>query len=225
MIRLFMGYDGKEPIAYHVACHSVLSRSSHPVSMCPVALSQLDQVFQRVRDKQQATDFSFTRFLVPWLCGYEGWALFMDCDVLVLDDLIKLWELRDERYAVMVVKHDHQPRESTKFLGQVQTSYPKKNWSSVMLMNTARCRALTPDYVNTASGMDLHRFHWLNGEEEVGALPARWNHLVDYDPRLPVEELSLLHYTSGGPWFKGYEKCDYAQEWRAEYGRLREPLG
>jgi hypothetical protein len=122
-----------------------------------------------------------------------------------------------------VVKHQHEPKETTKFLGQMQTSYPMKNWSSVMLMNNARCRALTPEYVNSASGLELHRFRWLEDEELIGSLPARWNHLVDYDPPLPAAELSLLHYTSGGPWFPDYADCGYADLWRAELAHMTSP--
>ncbi|OAI57089.1 glycosyltransferase [Verrucomicrobiaceae bacterium SCGC AG-212-N21] len=223
MIRVFLGYDPREPAAYHVASHSILERSSQPVAIAPLALHQLGSVFKRQRDAKQATDFSFSRFLVPHLCGYEGWAIFMDCDILMLDDIAKLWALRDDRYAVQVVQHDHRPRESTKFLGQVQTSYPKKNWSSVMLMNGARCTALTPEYVNTASGLDLHRFNWLSSEDLVGALPHRWNHLVDYDPTLPLHEVSNLHFTIGGPWFPEYVNCSYAENWRAELEHMMSP--
>lgn len=224
MICAFLGYDAREAVAYHVASHSILMRSSLPVSITPLALHQLGDVFTRQRDAKQATDFSFSRFLVPHLCGYEGWAVFMDCDILMLDDIAKLWALRDDRYAVQVVQHDHQPRETTKFLGQVQTSYPKKNWSSVMLMNCARCTALTPAYVNTASGLDLHRFLWLQDEDLIGALPHRWNHLVDYDPELPLDEVSNLHFTIGGPWFGEYAQCGYAEAWRTELAQVMKPL-
>jgi hypothetical protein len=138
--------------------------------------------------------------------------------MLVLDDVAKLWALRDERYAVMVVKHDHRPRESVKFLGQPQTAYPKKNWSSVMLFNNARCRVLTPEYVNTATGLELHQFKWLPDEALIGALPGRWNHLVGYDP--PSRDVSLVHYTLGGPYFEEYRNCEYAEEWRRERDRM-----
>lgn len=221
VIRLFLGHDSRESVAWHVAAHSALSRASEPVSVAPVALSQLQKIFTRPPDTKQSTEFSFSRFLVPWMCAYEGWAIFMDCDVLVLDDIARLWALRDERYAVQVVKHDHQPRETVKFLGQPQTSYPKKNWSSVMLINCAKCTALTPEHVNTSSGLDLHRFNWLEGEHLVGEIPHRWNHLVDYDAELPLEEVSVLHYTSGGPWFPDYAGCGYAEEWRREASHLQ----
>jgi lipopolysaccharide biosynthesis glycosyltransferase len=225
MIRVHMGYDARETVSYHVASHSILTRSSEPVGIAPVALSQLGAAFTRVRDPKQSTDFSFSRFLVPQLCSFQGWAVFMDCDVLVLDDIAKLWALRDERYAVQVVKHDHQPQETRKFLGHVQTTYPKKNWSSVMLLNCARCTALTTNYVNTASGLDLHRFHWLEDDNLIGELPHRWNHLVDYDPERPIEDISVLHYTSGGPWFEPYAQCGYAEFWRQEAQAMLQPLG
>ena len=146
--------------------------------------------------------------------------MFMDCDMLVLDDIADLWVLRNERFAVQVVQHDHRPEDTTKFLDQPQTTYEKKNWSSVMLMNCARCAALTPEYVNTASGLDLHRFRWLGDDGLIGELPQRWNHLVDYDPPLAAEVISNLHFTNGGPWFDEYADCVYADLWFAERDRM-----
>jgi len=216
MIRVFVGYDPREAVAYNVLSHSINRRSSQPVTVAPVMLSQLGGIMTRERHPLQSTDFSFSRFLTPYLCDYDGWALFMDCDMLVLEDLAKLWELRDDKYAVMVVKHDHKPSEQKKFLDQAQTQYEKKNWSSVMLMNCAKCKALTPEYVNEASGLDLHRFHWLENDDLIGEIPHGWNHLVDYDPTVPASEVSNLHFTSGGPYFEDYIDCSYAAEWFAE---------
>jgi hypothetical protein len=132
--------------------------------------------------------------------------------MLMLDDIANLWRLRDERYAVMVVKHNHVPQETVKFLGEPQTKYEKKNWSSVMLFNNARCTALTEEYVNTASGLELHQFKWLGDDQLIGALPQRWNHLVGYDP--PRADAALVHFTLGGPYFEEYADCEYADEWR-----------
>jgi len=211
MIRIFIGYDPREAIAFSVLAHSIHVRASMPVSIAPLMLSQLGGALTRERHPLQSTDFAFSRFLTPYLSDYEGWSVFMDCDMLVLDDIARLWKLRDERYAVMVVKHDHKPRESSKFLGQPQTQYPKKNWSSVMLFNNARCRALSADYVNSASGLELHQFKWLADEGLIGELPHRWNHLVGYDA--PNRDVSLVHYTLGGPYFHEYTECEYAREW------------
>ena len=213
-IRIFIGYDDREAAAFSVLAHSIHSRSSEPVSITPLRLSELGGVYRRERNPLQSTDFSFSRFLTPWLCDFQGWAVFMDCDMLVLDDIAALWRLRDERFAVQVVKHVHVPREEVKFLGAVQTKYEKKNWSSVMLMNCARCTALTPDYVNRASGLELHQFKWLEGDHLIGELPHRWNHLVGYDA--PGSNASLVHYTIGGPYFEAYRDCEYAREWFAE---------
>ena len=214
MIRIFIGFDPRETVAYHVLAHSIQARASVPLAITPLALAQLGHVLTRARHPLQSTDFSFSRFLVPYLSGYAGWSLFMDCDMLMCDDVARLWLLRDARHAVQVVKHDHRPRESVKFLGAVQTAYAKKNWSSVMLFNNARCRALTPDYVNAASGLDLHQFRWLQSEEEIGALPQRWNHLVGYDD--PAVAISLAHFTIGGPYFAQFARGPLADAWRAE---------
>ena len=214
MLTVFIGFDPRETVAYHVLAHSIHARASQPVSIAPLMLSQLKGVLKRERHPLQSTDFSFSRFLTPWLGRYSGWSLFMDCDMLMLDDIARLWALRDERYAVMVVKHDHVPRETTKFLGEPQSKYEKKNWSSVMLFNNARCRALTPDYVNAASGLELHQFKWLGDDGLIGALPDRWNHLVGYNA--PRPDAALVHYTLGGPYFQQYADCEYAGEWQRE---------
>lgn len=214
MIRVFIGYDPREAVAFNVLAYSIQARASEPVSIAPLMLSQLKAVLKRERHPLQSTDFSFSRFLTPYLSDYSGWSVFMDCDMLVLDDIARLWKLREERYAVMVVKHDHVPKETVKFLGEPQTRYEKKNWSSVMLFNNARCRTLTPEYVNAASGLELHQFKWLESDGLIGALPDRWNHLVGYHS--PRRDASLVHYTLGGPYFPEYQDCEYATEWRAE---------
>jgi hypothetical protein len=141
MIPVYIGFDPREAIAYSVLAHSIHAYATQPVSIAPLMLNQLQGLLTRERHPLQSSDFSFSRFLTPSLSGYSGWSLFMDCDMLMLDDIAKLWAMRDERYAVMVVKHDHVPKEARKFLGEPQTKYEKKNWSSVMLFNNAKCRA------------------------------------------------------------------------------------
>jgi lipopolysaccharide biosynthesis glycosyltransferase len=218
MIRIFIGYDQREAAAFSVLSHSIHRRASQPVAIAPVMLSQLAGVYRREPNPLQSTEFSFSRFLTPWLCGYEGWAIFMDCDQLVLDDIAKLWAMRDERFAVQVVKHHHVPKEEVKFLGEKQSKYEKKNWSSVMLMNCARCRALTPEYVNSATGLQLHQFKWLESDALIGDIPSRWNHLVGYDA--PRTDAALVHYTTGGPYFDEYKDCEYSDEWRSELAHM-----
>jgi lipopolysaccharide biosynthesis glycosyltransferase len=220
MIRVFIGYDSHETVAFHVLAHSIHARASQPVTIAPLMLSQVSGIFTRERNNLQSTEFSFSRFLVPYLSGYEGWSMFCDCDMLMLDDIAKLWALRDERFAVQVVKHNHVPPEDIKFLNQTQTKYEKKNWSSVILFNNAKCKALTLDYVNSATGLQLHQFKWLGDDGLIGEIPHRWNHLVDYDPPAPVDQLSLIHYTEGGPYFEAYKNCGYADLWVSERDRM-----
>ena len=214
MIKVFIGYDPHEAVAWSVLAYSINARASQPVSITPLMLSQLKDINTRERHPLQSTEFSFTRFLTPYLSNYEGWSLFIDCDMLFRDDIAKLWALRDERYAVQVVKHNHVPQETTKFLDQPQTKYEKKNWSSVMLFNNAKCRALTPEYVNTATGLELRQFKWLGDDALIGELPHRWNHLVGYDAYDP--DAANVHYTIGGPYFSQYLDCEYATDWLLE---------
>lgn len=213
MIRWMIGYDKDESVAAYVLFHSIQTRSSIPVNITFINRSQLRGLFKRKRSEVESTDFSISRFLVPYLCNYEGWAVFSDCDAVVLDDPAKLWAWRDDRYAVQVVKHNHQPVETVKFLGNQQLKYEKKNWSSVMLFNNAKCKALTLDYVNHASGLDLHQFKWTE-DSQIGDLPSQWNHLVDYDPE--DRKAALLHYTTGGPYFESYKNCERNEDWHQE---------
>ena len=220
MLNIFAGFDQVEAVAYHTLCHSILSRSSKPVSITPVKISMLEGIYNRKRDQKQSNEFSFTRFLVPYLMGYKGHALFMDCDMLVRTDINELFELRDNTKSVQVVKHDYTPKDRTKFLGTTQYQYPRKNWSSVMLFNCSHyhCRKLTPEYVNTATGMDLHRFKWTE-DRYIGELSKDWNHLVsEYDPN---PDAKIVHYTVGGPYFDEYMHCEYSDEWFEERSLMR----
>ncbi|XUY27741.1 glycosyltransferase [Agrobacterium sp. rho-8.1] len=216
--RIFIGFDSKEVVAYHVFCQSIQEKSSIPVEFMPIALNNLEGVFTRERNQLQSTEFSFSRFLVPYLCDFEGWAIFADCDMLMRTDIAKLWELRDDRYAAMCVKHDYVPKVETKFLGQTQTKYEKKNWSSFILFNNAKCKTLTKDYVNTATGLELHQFKWLESEDLIGEIPKTWNWLVnEYEHN---EQADNVHFTDGGPYFDEYKDDDYAEEWFATRERV-----
>ncbi len=213
MINIFIGFDPKELVAFNVLSHSIHKHATEPVSITPLMLSQLKGLMWRERNSLQSTDFSFSRFLVPYLSGFKGWSVFMDCDMLAVDDIAKILDFCDEKKSISCVKHNYIPKEDVKFLNATQTKYEKKNWSSVMLFNNERCKMLTPEYVNSASGLDLHQFKWLNSDEEIGEIPKKWNHLVGFDPVLPVSELSLIHYTTGGPYFEPWKDCDYSVEW------------
>lgn len=211
MIRVFIGFDPRETVAFNVLAYSIIRRASTPVTITPLVLSQLTNIFRRERHHLQSTDFSFTRFLTPYLSDFKGWSVFMDCDMLMLDDIANLWKLRDEQFAVQVVKHLHIPTEEKKFLNQPQSRYEKKNWSSVMLFNNSKCAELTPEYIHHASGLELHQFKWLTSDDKIGELPPTWNHLVGYSE--PKQGASLVHYTLGGPYFSEYASCEYASEW------------
>jgi len=210
-IRIFIGYDEREPLAYHVCVQSLLETSSLPLSITPLRLNNLKKIFNRPRELTQLTDFSYTRFLVPYLCQFDGFAIFMDGDMLIREDIANLWAFKDKNLAVRVVKHPEFQSTHT-FLGTTVQSFPKFNWSSVMLFNNAKCLALTPDYLETVDYRELHQFHWLASEQDLGDLPAKWNHLVQYNS--PNPHAALVHWTLGGPYLGGkYETTEFAHEW------------
>lgn len=221
MLNIYIGYDPREAVAFHALSHSILRRSSVPVSIAPLVQSQLKKLYWRPRGPTESTEFSMTRFLVPHLSGFAGWSVFMDCDMLCRVDISELMRQAERQpdKAVLVCKHDYVPKTERKFLDQVQTKYARKNWSSLMVFNNERCRSLGVDYVNSASGLELHRFAWVD-ERAIGELPLEWNWLVgeyDYNPGAKI-----VHFTIGGPYFEPYRDCDYAQEWFAEFDSMRQ---
>lgn len=222
IIKVFIGYDPVETIAWHTMAHSILSQSSQPVALIPVNIRNLKEIYTRGRDPKQSNEFSFSRFLVPYLSNYEGYALFFDCDMMLRTDINEIFNVLEEQpdKAVYVVKHSYQPHDEIKYLDTVQYKYPRKNWSSVVLWNCAHPahKKLTPDYVNIASGLDLHRFTWLK-DEEIGELNVRWNWLVGEYVE-PPEDVKNVHWTVGGPYFKEYKSVDFAEEWFKENAEM-----
>jgi len=215
MIRIFIGYDKRETVTYHVLAHTILKHSTEPVSVTPLVRSQLP--VNPTRDPKASTDFADTRFLVPWLCNYEGWAIFMDCDEMFTVDPKELWDLRDERFAVIVRKHLHTPENERKFLNSRQFKYKYKNWSSLMLFNNEKCKVLDPAYINATPGLDLHQFTWLSGEHEIGELSYGWNHLAGEYHYTEAGEPMVIHFTTGSPCFAEYRYTPYAKQWWDAY--------
>ena len=223
-MRIFIGYDEHETVAYHVLAHSILKRSSIPVSIWPLRKELLKGFFNRPRGEKDSTDFAITRFLVPYLSGFKGYSLFLDADMLVQADIAEMQTLAADmphRYALKVVKHDYTPSTKTKFLDQVQTVYQKKNWSSVMLFNNEMCPTLTPEYVEKAHGLDLHQFKWTS-EALIGELPKEWNWLVGEYGK-PEKQIKNYHYTVGTPCFPDYASSDYSDLWYAEFADMCKP--
>lgn len=210
-LKIMIGYDSVESVAYHTLVQSIINHSTVPVAITPVKMSMLPE-YHRKRDPRQSNEFSFTRFLTPYLANFEGWALFIDCDMMFRCDPAELFMLSDDRYSVMVVKHDYTPRSATKYLGAIQHRYPRKNWSSVMLFNCSHpdCGNLTPAVVNTEDPAFLHQMLWTS-DEAIGELPSEWNHLVgDYDPN---PDAKLAHFSTGGPYFNEYRTVEHSNEW------------
>jgi len=210
ILKVFVGFDAVETGAFTALCQSIQETSKRPVSITPIRLNQLSHVYKRPRDPKQSNEFSFTRFLVPYLCNYQGYALFMDCDMFLRCDINDIMLEINTNNAVSVVKHNHKPVEKTKYLGAVQYTYPRKNWSSVMLFNCEKCTMLTPGYINEATPAELHQFAWAHGDM-LGELRKEWNHLVGYDA--PNSNAKIVHYTIGGPWFDEYRGLEFEDEW------------
>lgn len=219
MIRLFVGFDQREAVAYHTFCQSVLDHASVPVYFIPLA-KQVLSGFDGQRDGSNA--FIYSRFLIPALCDFSGHAIFADGDMIVKDDIAKLWALRDHYMAVQVVKHDYKTKHPIKYLGAKNEDYPRKNWSSLMIWNCASFinRQLSPAAVEGMTNSQLHRFSWIP-DDRIGALPPEWNHLVmESDPN---PDAKLLHFTIGTPCFPDYSQCPQSNEWHRAHERVNEP--
>lgn len=206
MHRIFVGYDPSQHIAYEVLKHSLHKHATEPIDVRPIDAAELTE-FDRPVDPLASTPFTYTRFLVPWLCDYEGLALFMDSDMLALGDICELFHEDMTGLALRVRQHDYRPSETVKMGGKTQTQYPRKNWSSLMLMDCAKLGAWSKEAVETQSGAWLHRFEPIP-DEQIGDLGTEWN-VLDHI----TGPCKLLHYTSGGPWLPGCEDADHADLW------------
>jgi len=218
-LRIYIGWDRREPEAYDVAEFSLKRRASIPVAVTPIKLDDLRArgLYWRGQDPLASTEFTYSRFLTPALAGYRGWALFCDCDFLWLGDIAGLLDYTGTSKAVYCVQHDYRPKEVTKMDGAVQTIYPRKNWSSLMLFNCEHpaVRGLTPDVANRESGAYLHRMQWVE-DDAIGALPVDWNWLEGWNQRPAQGTPKVVHFTRGGPWFEQWQNVDYGELWRAE---------
>lgn len=222
-LNVFIGWDSREDIAYQVAKQSLLRHASIEVNVVPIKLPDLvdNGAYKREIDPLASTEFTYSRFFTPYLASYEGWALFCDCDFLFMGDVAELLQYQDNSMAVACVKHDYTPTEETKMDGQVQTNYPRKNWSSFMLFNCSHpsTKRLTPEIINSESGAYLHRMQWA-ADDEIGEIPTVWNWLEGWNSVSNDGYPKAVHFTRGGPWFEDYQDVDFADEWIHEANQV-----
>lgn len=235
--NIWLGFDPREAAAFAVARHGIKRRLTQPIPVHGLVLADLQalgvytrplewrtgqdgrqRMWDVVSQAPMATEFACSRFAVCALAKRRGWALFMDCDMLVRTNLARLFEDLNPAKAVYCVKHDYHPANATKMDGQVQQAYNRKLWASFVVFNAEHPsnEALTHDYINTTPGRDLHAFSWLQ-DDEIGELGQEWNWIPGHSP--PEIDPKIVHFTEGGPWFEGYEDVPYADEWRAELRR------
>ena len=218
-IKLVIGFDQRESIAYHTFCQSIIKHASNPVIFIPLAINNLKEYKEAHLDG--SNDFIYSRFLTPYLNNFEGWAIFADGDMICQADIKELWNLRDESKALLVVKHNYETKVSKKYLGNKNENYPRKNWSSVILWNCShpKHRILTPEFIAKQPGSYLHRFSWLD-DSDIGELPKEWNWLaIEYPEN---KNAKLIHYTLGTPCFKEYKDSEMASIWYSTYQKTIE---
>ena len=214
MLRIFIGWDSRFPEPADVLRYSLLKHSSIPLDIRYLKLDELG--LNRTVDPLASTEFTYTRFLLPHLCNFQGKAMFLDNDMLCLGDVRELDELDMGPYALRVVQHDYQPTATVKMYGCPQTSYPRKNWSSMMLMDCGKLRLWSKQVVETQTGAYLHRFQDI-ADEAIGEIPKTWNTLDWMD-----DTTKLIHWTSGGPWFEQYRDCPHCEVWNAARREMQE---
>jgi len=216
--NVYVGYDSRLNNVYEVCKHSILRHSN--VNVLPIVQQELrdKHIYTRPIDDKASTEFTLTRFTVPLLNKYTGWALFCDCDFLFLTDVNELFNTVNNDYAVMVVKHAYTPKTSIKMDNKTQYSYPRKNWSSLILFNCEHILNRNID-VNNMEPNYLHQFKWLD-DKHIGSIDTAWNHLVGYCTGTP----KALHYTDGGPWLTNYKNTEYNSIWNKEYELYRQQL-
>ena len=220
-IKIVVGFDQREAIAYHTFSQSVLEKSSLPVIFLPLSMNTLKGYKETHNDK--SNDFVYSRFLTPYLHNFEGWAIFADGDMVCQYDIKELWDLRDETKALQVVMHDYKTKFTQKYLGNTNENYPRKNWSSLILWNCShpKHKVLTPDFISSQTGKYLHRFSWLD-DKDIGELPIDWNWLAIEYPNNP--KAKIIHYTLGTPCFRDYRNTEMAGAWHEIQKKVNEGI-
>ena len=220
-IKIVVGFDQREAIAYHAFSQSVLEKSSLPVLFLPLSMNSLIGYKETHQDK--SNDFVYSRFLTPYLNNFQGWAIFADGDMVCQSDIRELWDLRDETKALQVVMHDYKTKFNQKYLGNTNENYPRKNWSSLILWNCShpKHKVLTPDFISNQTGKYLHRFSWLD-DEDIGELPIEWNWLAIEYPNHP--KAKIVHYTLGTPCFKDYRDSEMSDVWHEAQKKVNEGM-
>ena len=215
-MKVFIGYDSREPEAFEVAKHSIQTYAPE-IDVEALVLSELRErgLYWRDDDKLGSTEFTISRFLVPFFSGFSGQSVFVDCDVLSLCDIRNILHVSEPGHDVYCVQHDYTPHSMVKMDGKQQHIYPRKNWSSVMLFDNEKCETLSLETVNSESPMYLHRMLWANS---IGALDKCWNYLAGY---YEGDEPFLIHYTDGGPWFEEHRDCAFADLWLKSFADLQ----
>ena len=217
VIDLAVGFDQKEAVAYHTFVQSVIERSSIPVRFTPLNMKSLSGYSEVHTDG--SNEFIYSRFLVPYLMNFHGWAIYVDGDMICVEDIKNLWDLRNDKYAVQVVQHDYKTKIAKKYWGNKNEDYPRKNWSSVILWNCSheKHKILTPSFIQNQTGAFLHRFNWLD-DKEIGNIDKKWNWLaMEYEEK---DDIKLIHYTIGTPCFKEYSNKSFSSYWKKSFSNL-----
>ena len=211
---IVVGFDQKEAVAYHTFTQSVIEKSTIPTRFMPLSVGSLTN-YKEVH-KDGSNDFIYSRFLVPYLMNFKGWAIYADGDMVCLKDIKNLWDLRDNKFAVQVVKHDYKTKVKSKYWGNKNEDYPRKNWSSLILWNCNHesHKMLTPEFIQKQTGAFLHRFSWIK-DEEIGEIEKEWNWLaMEYEEK---KDINLIHYSIGTPCFEEYKDASLSSYWKKSF--------
>ena len=214
IVDVVVGFDQREAVAYHAFTQSVIEKSSIPIRFLPLNINSLTNYKETHEDG--SNEFIYSRFLVPYLMNFKGWAIYADGDMVCLEDIKKLWNLRDNKYAIQVVKHDYKTKIKNKYWGNKNENYPRKNWSSLILWNCEHKshKILTPDFIQKQTGAFLHRFNWIK-DSEIGDINKEWNWLaMEYEEK---QDINLIHYTIGTPCFEEYQNSSLASYWKESF--------
>ena len=214
IVDVVVGFDQREAVAYHAFTQSVIEKSSIPIRFLPLNINSLTNYKETHEDG--SNEFIYSRFLVPYLMNFKGWAIYADGDMVCLEDIKKLWNLRDNKYAIQVVKHDYKTKIKNKYWGNKNENYPRKNWSSLILWNCEHKshKILTPDFIQKQTGAFLHRFNWIK-DSEIGDINKEWNWLaMEYEEK---QDINLIHYTIGTPCFEEYQNSSLSFHWKKSF--------
>jgi lipopolysaccharide biosynthesis glycosyltransferase len=205
-IRVFVGADESQLVPAAVLEYTIRKHTAGRVEF--TTMRDLPVPMPKDPAKRPRTGFSFYRFMLPKLAGYQGRALYLDCDMQVFANLSELWAIPFDGQTVLCT---YQPEPPERWKGN--KSFKPGRHLAVMMLD---CSRLDWDVHEIVRGLDEDRYGYTELMSDLAIVPEE-----QIEERIPVEWNSLEHYEAGTTKLVHYTQVP-TQPWKNDESPLRE---